>query len=65
MVPGDPTVDLERVDPVVDPVETFTSRASFCFNGIETLAWTSFVGVDFLRAWYLAPEAGDEHYCGI
>jgi hypothetical protein len=43
-MPDDPAVDLERVDPVVDAVETFTLDTSFCFNRVETLAWTSFTG---------------------
>jgi hypothetical protein len=64
-LPGNPTVDLERVDQVVDAVETFTSDVEICFTGIKMLAGTSFIGVDFLRTLRLPPEAGDEHFCGI
>jgi hypothetical protein len=48
IVPGDPRVDLERVDPIVDAVDTATSMLSVFFKGVETLALTSFMGVDLL-----------------
>jgi hypothetical protein len=47
-LPGDPRVDLEGVDPIVDAVDTATSMLSVFFKGVETLALTSFMGVDLL-----------------
>jgi hypothetical protein len=48
IVPGNPRVDLEIVNPIVDAVDTATSTLSVCFKGVEMLVLTSFVGVDLL-----------------
>ena len=53
-MPGDPRVDLERVDLIVDAVDTVTSTLSVFFKVVETLVLTSFVGVDLLRAPHFA-----------
>ena len=64
-MPGDPRVDLKRVDPIVDAVDTATSTLSVFFKGVETLVLTSFVGVDHLRAPHFAPIADVAHLGGI
>ena len=65
IVPGDPRVDLERVDPIVDAVDTATSTLSFFFKGVETLGLTFLVGVDLLRAPRFTPVADVTHLGGI
>ena len=57
IVQGDPKVDLERVDPTVDAVDTATSTISLFFKGVEMLLVTFSVGVDFLRDPHFAPDA--------
>ena len=57
IVPGDPTVDLERVNPIVDAVDTACSMLSVIFKGVEMLVLTFLVGVDLLRAPHFAPFA--------
>jgi hypothetical protein len=49
IVPGDPKVDLERVDPTVDAVDTATSTTSLFFKGVETILGAFSMGVDLLR----------------
>ena len=46
---GDPKVDLERVDPIVDAVDTATSTISLFFKGVEMLVVTFSMGVDLLQ----------------
>jgi hypothetical protein len=65
IVPGDPRVDLERVDPIVDAVDTATSMLSVFFKGVEMLVLTSFVSVDRLRAPRFAPVADVARLGGI
>jgi len=65
IVPGDPRVDLERVDLIVDAVDSATSTLSLFFKGVETLVVTFFVGVDCLRAPRFAPVADVAHLGGI
>ncbi len=64
-MPGDPRVDLERVDLIVDAVDTATSTLSVCFKGVETPVLTSFMGVDLLQAPHFAPVADVAHLGGI
>jgi hypothetical protein len=65
IVPGDPKVDQETVDPTVDAVDTATSTISFFFKGVETLVLTSFMGVDLLRDPHFAPDADVARLGGI
>ena len=62
---GEPKVDLERVDPTVDAVDTATSTISFFYKGVETLVLTISVGVDLLRDPCIAPDADVACFGGI
>ena len=48
IVLGDPQVDLDRVHPTVDAVDTATSTISLFFKGVEMLVVTFSVGADLL-----------------
>jgi hypothetical protein len=64
-VPGDPKVDLERVDPTVDAVDTAASAISLFFKGVETLLGAFSMGVDLLRDPRFAPDADAARLGGI
>jgi hypothetical protein len=65
IVLGDPKVDLERVDPTVDVVDTSTSTISLFFKGVEMLVVTFSMGVDLLRDPCFAPDADATRLGGI
>ena len=62
---GDPRVDLERVDLIVDAVDTATSTLSVFFKCVEMQVLTCFVGVDLLRAPHFALVADVARLGGI
>jgi hypothetical protein len=65
IVPGDPKVDLERVDRTVDAVDTATSTISLFFKGVETLLGAFSRGVDLLRDPRFAADAEAARLGGI
>jgi hypothetical protein len=65
IVPGDPKVDLERVDRTVDAVDTATSTISLFFKGVETLLGAFSRGVDLLREPRFAADADAVRLGGI
>ena len=48
ILPGDPRVDLDAVEPTVDAVDTATSSILLLFSAVVTLRSTSLVGSDSL-----------------
>ncbi len=65
IVPGDPKVDLKRVDPTVDAVDTATSTISLFFKGVETILGAFSLGVVLLRDPRFAPDADAARLGGI
>ncbi len=65
ILPGDPGVDLDAVEPTVDAVDTATFSISLIFNGVVTLRSTSLVGVDFLQPPCLGEPDVNAHLGGI